>query len=740
MVTKTTKSAIDAYVESTILLVRSLVIKSTISALRCNQNIVAKYGSTAVDQDRPKTWKYYMNLAGQYHPTDTVMKVISLDTQEEIEFTPANLKIHTATAENYRYGTRFYFSLCAKYPSQVDLILSIGNPADIDKAIAAKDGTVLAYYQHLVEEQESTLINDIEEYAKNFLARYTVIGFNHAWRTYPTLSLGALYASLVAHIMDLRLLSAKTERAHSFHIRQYLASHGGLDEFIPYMTLKQMLYLYHNIDYLQKHAGHQSTFKELVQWLLSDRRIPLSKYTIRQLQQHDENLYPLLKAHRVPVGTRQNLVEAEYIPVEELYSKEIPTQRGNKEFYTHNTSDTSSAFANSPSSVVQTKDLESAMIDYSDSVPDTLEEVLLRQWAAMAEHGLYKVLVNFNHIQTGERMSMLADKALVYYSYIMLKGLGVDVKYVPDFSNVKFRIHPRPNVNDLYKDLIPSEFPELKEIAEDLVAAQPTIVECRSVSAFWDLTYQIYQECLRHWYIKGYTHDPMKRGVIAKMISRLFGITVIRSAPDNTLMSQWLADNALPEFEGTYEEAKAFAFVIFQAATGLKVDETKTLESIQRAMVNVFRKLSSYSIQIMREINNSSVIPLAGASVRVGVKGQDAQDKVHVPGPIRVLDSKLDGQDLRYVNEVGLSFVTQDITDQPNQEVQIRASTDVAVVASDGETDTMVINCQVTIPRIVVSDDSSKISNTGNFHNIELYEALTDGQIKTIADFLNSRK
>ena len=85
---------------------------------------------TGVDQSRvsSKNWKYYLNVSGQYHAVDTMMKVTSLDTLETIDFTVANLKIHTATAKAYRPPSRYYYSLVNNYPDQISLINSILNP------------------------------------------------------------------------------------------------------------------------------------------------------------------------------------------------------------------------------------------------------------------------------------------------------------------------------------------------------------------------------------------------------------------------------------------------------------------------------------------------------------------------------------------------------------------------------------------------------------------------------------
>lgn len=738
MVTKTTKSAIDAYVESTILLARSLIIKSEITAIRCNQMVTSKHGDAAVDRERPRTWKYYMNLSGQYHFTDQMMTVISLDTQELIEFTAENMRIHTATAEAYRYGSRFYFALVQKYPHQESLIMSIITPVDIDKAIAAPNGSILGYYQDLVEEQETTLMYDLEEYIKNYLARYNVAGFNNIWKNYPVINLAGLYGSLPAQIMNLRLLAIKTERTHSFHIKQYLGSHNGLDKYVPYMTLKQMLYLYHNIEFIEKYAGHQSTFHELIQWILTDRNIPLSRYTVRQLQEHDEKLYPELRARRTPIATTANLAEAEYLPITELYNKEHKTQRGNPEEFLHKANAYTHALATDDSSVIQTKDLESAMVDYSDSVPDTLVEVLMRQWAYMSANNLYKVLVNFNHYASGERISLMSADALIYYSYIMLTSLGRKPEFIPQFSNVKFRRHPRPAVEELYVDLVPLRWPELKQVADELVAAQPTIVECRSVTAFWDLTYKIYEECQKHWYLKGSVHDPMKRGIVGKMVNRLFGITVLELGDPTQRMDDWLTEHGLPEFDGNYEEGMAFAKTIFHAATGYTVDETKTLKSIQKAMIAIFTQLSSYSIQVMREINDTAVIPLTGTDVRIGVDGEELEDRTLIHAPTEILDAKLSTKSKLFVEDSGV-YVDSDLVMDTPQDIKINASTNICVYG-DPNNPGMVIDIQVSLPRISVSDDSSGHSQQNPFQHMQYYEALTDDELKVIASFLNSRQ
>lgn len=131
------------YLENTILLVRTLVIKSEESANAINDYLVSVFGPSSVDYENKNTWKYYLNLAGLYHPSDEKMEVLSLDTLKLIIFNKRNLEIHTKTREVYSIGTSNYKELCSKHPHQISLIKGILSPIDINLAIEAENDTIL---------------------------------------------------------------------------------------------------------------------------------------------------------------------------------------------------------------------------------------------------------------------------------------------------------------------------------------------------------------------------------------------------------------------------------------------------------------------------------------------------------------------------------------------------------------------------------------------------------------------
>lgn len=734
MVTENTTSAVRQYVDDTIMLTRSLSIKSEIAATRVNEWVVSKYGQSSVDLNSPRTWKYFLNICGQYHFSDRMMKVISLDTQDEIEFTTENMKFHTATAQAYRYGSRYYYSLVRKFPEQEFLILAVTNPANMDQAINAEDGTILSYYTDYVEPQESTLIYEIEQYIKAFIKRYTVVGFNNIWKNYPVLNLANLFCSLPAQIMNIRLAAAKSEKTHSFHIGQYLASHQRLDKYLPYMSLKQKLYLYHNIDHLEKYAGFNDNFDELVQWLLTDRFIPLSGYSVRQLQDFTDELYPEIRARRVPINVSVNSGVAEYLPIQSLYVKESRLEPGNQKYLLDNESSITHALSVDDSSVIQTKDLESSMTDYTDSVPDTLPEVLLRQWVYMSSSGLYNVAVNFNDPYTGDPITILSKDALIYYCYVYMTAMGMEPKYIPDIVNVKYRLHPRPRVELLYKDLLKNRFLDLKDIADELVSAQPIITQCFSINAFFNLNYKVFEECQKQWKLKASIGDPLKRGIVAKMISRLFGITCLELAPKDTLMGAWLQEKGLPEFKGTYQEGLKYCNTIFAASTGYIVDDTKSLRNIQKAMIEMFTQLSSYSVQVIREINDSALIPLNWAAIRIGIEGQDGTDDVNVTAPVRVEDISQTSIEDVIIDDNGDYILSE--PDIYIEDVSIKDK--IGVSLCEGENHT-VYTTFIQLPRLTASDPLSTTDQNLPFQPMQYYDELSQEQRQEIANYFLSR-
>jgi len=154
-----------AYIRDNISFCRTLVIKYEDIARLDNLLIKRSYGVDA-GTDKSK-WRYYMNLSGEYHFSDEMMTVKSLDDRTVIDFTKENLELHPATRSAYRTGGYYYSRLADQYAHQRDLINGIINPIPKDEAIAARDFKILRYTTDYVLWNEISLVPELQKWIDN---------------------------------------------------------------------------------------------------------------------------------------------------------------------------------------------------------------------------------------------------------------------------------------------------------------------------------------------------------------------------------------------------------------------------------------------------------------------------------------------------------------------------------------------------------------------------------------------
>lgn len=409
-----------------------MVIKSTDSAELLNKYVVENFTNQSVSSSDKSTWKYYLNISGEYHPTDEDMFVTSLDTLEIIKFTKANLNIHKATARNYAFGTRGYSELVLKYPKQENLIMGILYPVDIQKAINAPDGTILTYPSHLVESNEYSLISKLQNWINQYKLRWTNTQYGISDELYLAVNLGIMYLNLVPAILCFRLEACKTNEAHSYHVKQYLASHGLFDTYLDKLTNKQLMFFYRNINYIERNIGQRYIFDWLIEHIMTDRSLPIAEYTMRHDTENQiENLYPEIRFRRkainpVPSG---NIIET--ISLDEILTKQDPLAKDNARYKEDVSPVIKEKMENSLSNVVMTKVLESAMIDDSNSSSYSLEDTLINHWLDLTNKGTYNTNIEITNPKNGEKIPLTAKDAYTFMWYAFCKTLNIDVEEIP---------------------------------------------------------------------------------------------------------------------------------------------------------------------------------------------------------------------------------------------------------------------------------------------------------------------
>lgn len=718
---------LQSYIDDNKMLAKTIVIKSSIAADTINSDITLKNKSFFIDELDLTSWKYYMNISGLYHTLDEPMYVTSLDTQNEILFNKDNLVIHTATAKAYQYGTRYYYSLINKYPNQEQLILGILYPCDINKAISSKNGTILSYPDYLVESQESSLMIELEEYIIRYIERWYIPAFIITDPLYPAVFLGLLYLNIYIKLLNLRVKRCKTIEAHSFHIKEYLASHNNLDIYIPYMTLKQKLWLYRNINYLSRNNGKVEQFKILIQKLLTDRRIPISEFTVRQLGSFDDKFLPEILIRRKPVNPEVNTADKKYFPIEDLETIEKKLVYGNTDYYDRYRDEINTRLKLSTSNVLQSKDLESRMVDISNSVPVPIDNVLLYLWADLINLGMYDAIVTFKDSKTFEYVSIDAKDAFIYMQYITLSSLGVNITTIPNFVNFRSIKTPSPTLED-FLSIVDKNISGIKDTALDIKTNFPQLDFIHANSSFFNLGYEIYQESLRHWYMVSRTEDLYERAYVENMILTLFEVKMINLTNTPTDIGPWLFARNLRPYDYSYKQSEELIVNIFNAATGLVIDNTKLLKNIQSAMIAIMRTLSSYTVQYINNINDGDIVPINWAAIRLGNLSESGGDTEFIPEGIVIEEIHENSTDSVVIESVNNIDQVTDTT------VETIADFEIPLTIIDNVSANEYLEVPISGLDIEVSYTGYDpvISNKSNFVGYEFFVNLTDEQKKDI--------
>lgn len=613
-----TSNYYQIYIADVLKLAETIVIKSVATVEALNRYVTDYNGVDSVDVLDPTTWKYYMNLAGEYHFTDTRMYVTSMDTLEPIEFSKEFLEIHRATKRGYAYGTRQYKELVSLYPAQEMLILGILYPVNKAKAIAAKDGAILGYPPNLVEVNEYSLIANLQKWIDGYKTRWNNNQYEISDELYPATALGIMYLNLVPAIITLRLQACKTNEAHSFHVRQYLASHGLLDVYMEQMTLKQTLFFYRNIAYIERNSGQANIFEWLVEHIMTERNLPIAEYVMRHnLKDQPANLYPEITFRRNPLNLGLKSDPLDTKTLDQLLTKEDKLARDNPDVHVNEIGKIQTVFENSLSNVELTKALESDMIDYANATPYTLEDTLVNHWLWLSSNGLYyQAVVAINSPKTGERIPMVVKDAFIFMWYAFCKSVGVELEYIPPMFAKRVQRIPTPTVDQIWAvadhKLVP------RSTAVQALSMQPVIPNMISTEAFYNKCVEINNACQMQRNLIASQEHMDRRGYVHGMVSHIYSDNICQLASPTYSYEQWFADRNIKVDDFSRDDLELAYLSLVKDATGLSLTTTSSLRSLQAAMVRMLAQLSSYSVQFMTKINATDIRVGDMPAVRVG--------------------------------------------------------------------------------------------------------------------------
>lgn len=604
------------FLDSTIALAKTLVIKSEYSAEQINNQVALRFGSDVVNILDKRTWKYYLNITGKYHPTDPMIKVKSLDSMQEIDFTRENLVTNTATARGYMPGSRYYRELVAKYPDHRMLIHGILFPADMDKAIEAEDFTVLSYPPELVESNEEDLIKEINAWLVTQRKRWYVNEFNITDELYCASFLLVMYQQLAPLILTLRRKFCKTSQAHSYHVRQYLNSHGMIDAYIDQMTHKQQMFFYRNIRYIHRHAGKEDTFKWLTENVLTARAMPLAQYeAIHKTTDMPDSFLPKVK-FRARALTSVASMAKEDSDVAGILSKEIALAPGNAEEATFARASIEEAFTYTLFAAHPTKVLESATIQTSTGSARSLQDAAFHLWAYAASTGRYNSYVFVTDPASGAELSMPALVAYHYFAYAFYKAHNISLDVVPPVLASQVPLWPGMSLPELMSLV------DTNDVDEDVIFGiwnnHPSQRTFLNTDSFYESIQELLDAQTNQSLFVAMPETFMGRAMAQAAYEALYPTYVYENATTGTPIKEYFAPYDLTVDGLDTTQWQQMYLNIFSAATGQSLTSVQSRTQMQQTMVEIMARLSSYSVQFVSEVSSSEMQSLAWQSLRFG--------------------------------------------------------------------------------------------------------------------------
>jgi hypothetical protein len=630
------KAQYDIYIDKVKDLANTLVVKSEAAADAINAD--RKELGYDVNAGDPTTWKYYLNVSGQYHSSDTPMTVISLDTLQTIDFTKDNLQIHLTTAREYTYGSRYYNDLLSRFPEQELLIQGILHPVDLTKAINAPDAAILWFDTTLVEDNEENLIAELQDWINRFMVRWDVPAYRLADDLYAASQLAMLYLGIVLEILNIRLANCKTRFAHSYHIREYLASNGRLDAYVDNLTKKQMLWLYRNILYIQRNAGKQDTFQSLTKNILTDRGLPLVGWNMRHNLTHmPDNLVPDIEFERAPINYGLSSAGTDTRTVGQLLEAEVDVAKGNARVELDAETTITEQMELSLNDRLQTKVLESAILDLTDSSPFTLSDALLNHWMYFAKLGFYNAIITVDNPHTGGTYTFNMLDAFVVWLYAYNASHGIVLQTLPVLQAIHVRRIPPPTKAELLgiidqkwvdPTLVDAAFQNLPPVANHYI----------STEGFYNAALAIHDGELYHRFLYATQEHYIARGQVEQMTQRFYqDYTVDLGGQTYTA---WFAERGLDIASLTDLEQDLLATQVLSVATGANLKKSQSLKEMQAAMLAIMTQLSSYSVQYLQSINSDPIRVPDSPVIRLGDTHVHAGDLVPVDAlDVRVVDT-----------------------------------------------------------------------------------------------------
>ena len=611
------------YVNDTITLSKSIVVKNNTEALLYNDFIRLYYPKDPINNHDKTTWRYYKHLVGEYHPLDKPITLTSLDNGSTIYLTTENLAIHQNTRSELIKFEQFYEELVKNYPEQELFIKSILNKrvvTSIDEVVNSDDYTIVSYSDQYVENQEVSLIYSLQSRLNNFKNIWLIPYYNLSDSLFLSTQYAILYQFFVTSLLAIRYQTAKTQEAHSFHIKNYFASHFGIDIHYDYLTFKQVLYLYNNLLYLKNHSGMNYIFKSLVENLFTASNIAFVTYDLKQLDSSSKKPFLDYAFYQRLLNSKDFYYNQLPFSLDQLSEKEYPLARSNQTEYDFNKEAMDTRLKTPLFNELYTKDLEAITYDVTDAVPVKFLTLLTDYWAYHLHNNNINFVISINEVIKNNTIKLNVKDAfklylLVIYASVLYGKPNPILTTFPSYRILNVLKRNKPNQSVLFDKFLlnDSRLQSLVNKIFDSFRTYPNTIA--SANQFSKIVDSFYQLEIGYWVFESNCSDMYESVQSRVAIDYLHHSVLYTPETENTAtFLERIGFDSLYQYN--HEELNNLAYSLLNAVYDNRLDFLNYYKHVQEAMVEIFKHFESYSTQIITNYYQTSPYLVGTKDVR----------------------------------------------------------------------------------------------------------------------------
>jgi hypothetical protein len=600
------------YLLDTINLVKSIIIKNSNEAIKYNELVELRYPSHQINYNSPSTWRYYKHLNGEYHAVDTPMTMISLDNNSTIVINKANMAIHKKTRKKLLQYSQEYYLLASKYPEQELLLRAILNDTNytqISDIINLEDYTIVSYNKDLVEKQEDDLIPELNSHIQIYKTTRLIDYYNLSDSYFLAAQYFNLYYYMLQKILALRLNNVKTTKAHSYHIKNYFASHYGIDKHYRYLSDKQIIFLYRNLLYLQNHSGHSYIFNDLIDYLFTEANISMVNYIFKQTNVLDDEDLPIYNFNQKLLNNKNLLYSPYNFPIEYIKNKEYKLALSNYKYWNTYENTIKDRFHKTLFSILTTKDIESILVDATDSVRYKFIPMMIDYWAYLLKTNRIDYIVEIVNPASNTELRLNTSEAFRLFIAALYFYHEEYIETFPDYT-----------IKRVFREVIPSNEELLRFCYRRYYWYRYYLDEIRTYIGIYPNIYtsfnfytyflNVYLLNIGFFILFSNLDDKDANAEFEYMI-RLMHQTTTYSL-NNENVDSFLANIGFPELRTLDKNSlDTIMRYILNAVFDDRLDFLDKQKYRQEALVDIFKNFKSYTTQLINSYyQNSSIVSI----------------------------------------------------------------------------------------------------------------------------------